>query len=208
MKLALYVDGFNLYFRLLRGQTGTKWLDLCQLARRLFPNDELVIVRYFTARIKALGDPDAPQRQLIYLRALATLPEVAVTFGYFQLMEKPRYLATPVEGLPASVRVILPEEKGSDVNLATHLLADGFRGLYEKAAVITNDADLKEPIRVVEHELGLPVTLVHPSPAPAGELRKANPSGLLKLSRSTVRQCQFPEVLEDGMGQFRKPPTW
>jgi len=41
------------------------------------------------------------------------------------------------------------EEKGSDVNLATHLLHDGFRGMFEAAVLITNDSDLTEPVRVV-----------------------------------------------------------
>lgn len=46
----VYVDGFNLYFGALKG-TPYKWLDLDALARRLAPNDDIVAVRYFTARV-------------------------------------------------------------------------------------------------------------------------------------------------------------
>ena len=34
------------------------------------------------------------------------------------------------------------EETGSDVNLATLLLEEGFEGLYDVAVVISNDSDL------------------------------------------------------------------
>lgn len=37
--------------------------------------------------------------------------------------------------------MVLPEEKGSDVNLATELLVDGFKRRFDMAAVVTNDAD-------------------------------------------------------------------
>ena len=43
--------------------------------------------------------------------------------------------------LMATVR--MREEKGSDVNVATHLLADVFTGEVEAAMVISNDSDLK-----------------------------------------------------------------
>ena len=71
-------------------------------------------------------------------------------------------LVAPPPGGPRTVEVIKTEEKGSDVNLATHLLADAFRHDCEAAVVITNDSDLAEPIRVVRHELGLPVGVVNP----------------------------------------------
>ena len=74
------------------------------------------------------------------------------------------------------------------MNLATELLVDAFNGRFNTAAAVTNDADLAELIRVVEHGLGLPVRVVHPTRWPAGELRKVNPSNILWLSVSTVRQ--------------------
>ena len=44
------------------------------------------------------------------------------------------------------------EEKGSDVNLAVHLLNDAWRGLFDAAVVISNDTDLVTPIRMVTME--------------------------------------------------------
>lgn len=196
MRVRLYVDGFNLYYRLLKGNPGTKWLDLNALGDRLFPSEEIVGIRYFTALIKPLDDPRAPARQQVYLRALGTLANCTIHYGYFQLEAKRRVLKDPIPGLSRTVEVVLPEEKGSDVNLATELLVDAFKGRFDMAAVLTNDADLAAPIRVMEHDLGLPVTVVHPTRWPAGELRKVNPSNIMRLSVSTVRQCQFPQSAE------------
>ena len=70
----LYVDGFNLYYRALR-DTPFRWLDLRQLGETLFPEDTVNSICYFTARLHARPDnPNQPRRQLIYLRALDTLP--------------------------------------------------------------------------------------------------------------------------------------
>lgn len=54
------------------------------------------------------------------------------------------------------------EEKGSDVNLAAHLLNDAWKGAFEAAAVFSNDTDLVEPIRMVAVERKLPVFAVCP----------------------------------------------
>jgi hypothetical protein len=52
------------------------------------------------------------------------------------------------------VSIIEEEEKGSDVNLASYLLVDGFAGEYDIAIVVSNDSDLAEPIRLVRSILG------------------------------------------------------
>lgn len=52
MKLNVYIDGFNLYYDSLKG-TADKWLDLTALCRVSFPEDEIGLVRYFTAQIPA-----------------------------------------------------------------------------------------------------------------------------------------------------------
>ena len=70
----VYIDGFNLYYRALK-DTPFRWLDLRKLAETVFPQDDIHRVCYFTARLDARpGNPNQPRRQLVYLRALATLP--------------------------------------------------------------------------------------------------------------------------------------
>ena len=85
MRTFVYVDGFNLYYRALKG-TSWKWLDLVALFTRVLqPQHRILTVKYFTARVSATPtDPSKPQRQDIYLRALQHhLPEVEVYYGHF-----------------------------------------------------------------------------------------------------------------------------
>jgi hypothetical protein len=63
MRVCVYVDGFNLYYRALKSSRH-KWLNLVKLSKRLLdPADAIEMVRYFTARVSPrAGDPDAPNR--------------------------------------------------------------------------------------------------------------------------------------------------
>jgi len=74
MKTIVYVDGFNLYYGSLRG-TPCKWLNLQRLGELLLPQNGIIAIKYFTAKVSARPhDPDQPIRQQTYLRALHTLP--------------------------------------------------------------------------------------------------------------------------------------
>lgn len=85
-RLAVYVDGFNVYYGI-RG-TPYRWLDLGRLSGLLVPNVELVRIRYFTARItNRPDDPAQAQRQDTYLRALRTLPNLTIHEGRFLASE-------------------------------------------------------------------------------------------------------------------------
>ena len=164
MITSLYIDGFNLYYRALK-DTSFRWLDLRKLAETLFPQNEINRVCYFTARLDVRpGNPGQAQRQLIYLRALETLPGFDAYYGVFRSGVKRRPLAEAVPGLPTHVLVRDSEEKGSDVNLATRLLVDGFNREYEQAVIVSNDADFAGAMRYVRDVLGLRVTLVNPDP--------------------------------------------
>ena len=205
----LYIDGFNLYYRALK-DTPFRWLDLWKLAETLFPSDSIHRVCYFTARLDARpGNLNQPRRQLVYLRALTTLPGFDVHYGVFRSGVKRRPLVEPVPGLPAHVLVRDSEEKGSDVNLATRLLVDGFNGEYEQAVVVSNDADFAAAMRYVRDDLGLRVTLVNPDPRNASPRQLADAATYVKrLWKSHLRRSLFPDTLTDGIGTITKPAGW
>lgn len=48
------------------------------------------------------------------------------------------------------------EEKGADVNVATHLMIDVLDGRVDAVMVISNDSDLSLPIRSARHTAGIP----------------------------------------------------
>jgi hypothetical protein len=63
---------------------------------------------------------------------------------------------------PNTVEVIKREEKGSDVNLATYLVADAFRNDADTFVAVTNDSDLMKPLHLVKHELGKDIGILNP----------------------------------------------
>ncbi len=205
----LYIDGFNLYYRALK-DTPFRWLDLWKLAESLFHQDYIHRVCYFTARLDVRpGNPGQAQRQLIYLRALATLPGLDAYYGVFRSGLKRRPLAEQVPGLPSHVLVRDSEEKGSDVNLATRLLVDGFNGEYEQAVVVSNDADFAGAMRYVRDNLGLRITLVNPDSRNASPRQLADAATYVKrLWKSHLRRSLFPDTLTDEVGVITRPEGW
>lgn len=204
----VYIDGFNLYHRALRG-TPFRWLDLWRLSENLFPQDSIQSVGYFTARIiPRPNNPSQPQRQQAYLRALATLPGLRIYYGTFRDRTKVRPLANPGAGLPDFVTILDTEEKGTDVNLAMQLLVDGFTGAYEQAVVVTNDSDLAGPVRYVRDELKLRTVVVNPSQDHTPKELVTAATYIKRLRRSHLRRSLFPAALSDAQGVITKPPGW
>jgi hypothetical protein len=103
------------------------------------------------------------------------------------------------------------EEKGTDVNLATYLLMDGYEKEYEQALVISNDADLALPISIVRDRLQRPIGIVNPNTNPKEgmpkELRDAA-TFERRIYKSVLMKCQFPPTLQDTIGIITKPSTW
>ncbi len=207
MATNVYVDAFNLYYGSLKG-TPYRWLDLGALCARLLPKDRINRIRYFTATVSARPDnPDAPQRQQVYLRALETTPGLSIHYGHYLTHVTRMPLANPRPGGARTVEVVKTEEKGSDVNLATYLLLDAFQRDCEVAVVISNDSDLKLPIEIAQRELGIRVGVVNPHP-PARRSRALQPTFFKQLRTSALGACQFSDVLADAKGEIRKPQRW
>lgn len=207
MSTIVYIDGFNLYYGALKGSP-YKWLDLEALCQRLLPKDEIRQIRYFTARISARpDDPQQPQRQQTYLRALNALQTVSVHYGHFLTHSVRMPLSNPAPGGPRTAEVLKTEEKGSDVNLASHLLLDGFKGNCDVAVVVSNDSDLRVPIRIAEQELGVKVGIINPQ-HPKHRSRALVGTFFKQLRPSVLGQCQLPKSMRDADGEFRKPESW
>lgn len=213
----VYIDGFNLYYRALKN-TAHKWLNIAALADAVMPSSTQVdAVHYYAARVSGRTDPTAPARQHAYLRAIATLPRVDMTFGNFLVSKKWSGLVQPPTFRPVYqppqgtaldvVFVYKTEEKGSDVNLGVHLVRDAALGRFDMAGVLTNDTDLCEPIRIVTQEFGLPVILLSPTSKPATSLVQVASS--VRHIAPYLGPCQMPNPVIDAVGrQVFKPAGW
>jgi hypothetical protein len=225
----VYVDGFNLFYSSLHDAPEYRWLDLGKLARILLPASDILLIRYFTAPIRArLAGPESVSRQQAYWRTLRTIPHLVRHGGQFQVNRATRDLVDPPATGPRRVFVCDAKEKGSDVNLATHLLVDGFLDRYDVAAVISNDSDLAPPVQMVRDVLRKAVGVIIPLPVkerrahpetepgeedvadvrrPSRRLREAA-SFVKTIRESALAQAQFPDVVTDRKGRIVRPAAW
>jgi len=204
----VYVDGFNLYYGALKG-TPYRWLDIKALVEKLLhPGHAVTSLKYFTARVSGTpANPNAALRQDSYLRAIEAACGAEVYYGHF-LTHRKKCRRADGKGM---VEVFDTSEKGSDVNLATHLVADAFRSSFDVAVVITNDSDLCEPIRIVAHELrrkvGVFMPLAAPGRRPSVALKKV--ATFTKPIRSGACQaCQLPDWVTIDGPPLHRPAEW
>lgn len=209
MRTRVYVDGYNLYYACLR-RSAFKWLNIHDLAVRLLPRNRIDKTHYFTAKVSARPhDPDQPQRQQTYFRALQTVPEIEIHLGHFLTHEinMPDAAAWRA-GRYRPVRVIKTEEKGSDVNLATTLLMDAFDDLFDVAVIISNDSDLKEPISQVRRRFGKTIGILAPEGARISRAILPLADFIKHIRPGALANSQFASRMSDRVGQFQKPAGW
>lgn len=193
----VYIDGFNLYYGELKG-TSYKWLDLQRFFSNLMgPRHEVTRIKYFTARvIPTQADPQINNRQDAYFQALeAFCPLVEIYLGHFL---RHSVTARNVNPPPDMVRVWKTEEKGSDVNLAVHVLNDAWLNAYQCAVIVSNDSDLAASLKMVKQQ-GKLIGLVTPWGAQTGNLA------------STSCPCRFSETysqMDAAAKSATRPDTW
>ncbi len=98
------------------------------------------------------------------------------------------------------------EEKGSDVNLASHFLNDAWKGSFDAAAVISNDTDLVTPIQMVAEDQGKPVFIVCPGRWQVAHRLREAATYVRHIREPMLIAAQFPETLADTT--LAKPPNW
>jgi uncharacterized LabA/DUF88 family protein len=190
-------------------------------------------VVYCTARVSGIEDRSSPADQNVYLRALWLHGSVdEIVLGTFVTRAKVAPLAErdargrtrlARSGRPLQVRdargadmprstfmvsYLAREEKGTDVNLATHLLVNVLARSVDAAVVISNDSDLELPIRVARERV--PVGVVNPGTGrPAGKLHGQPFEGVgnhwwKRIDDHAYRAHQLPQRI----GALCRPAGW
>lgn len=207
MRTSVYIDGFNLYYRALKG-TPYKWLDLKKLASNLLqPQHQITNIKYFTAIVSGRIDPHQPNRQKTYIRALEKfIPEFSVHYGHF-LSHEVFMPEAPISSPVSFAKVYKTEEKGSDVNLAIHLLNDAWLNKYDCAVIISNDSDLAEALRLVRSQNGKTIGLLSPliKGHPSRELQKYA-HFVKRIRMGVLKRSQLPPTIPNTT--IYKPNNW
>lgn len=192
-------------------------------------------VVYCTAVIDAASNPSGFADQDVYLKALVAAGSVDhIAYGRYVTRVKYAPLAVKAQSRTGSPELVHPqwpimvqdghgnimpdatfmvsyahrEEKGSDVNVASHLLVDVLTDRVDAAVVISNDSDLEFPISFARTRV--PVGLVNPSGSYlAGALRGQPTDGVgnhwwVRLAASDLKASQ----LIDPVGAYARPAGW
>lgn len=185
------MDGFNFYYGEARG-TPWKWLNPVALFQKVLgPQNKLVKVKYFTARVQpSPSDPNVSVRQ---------------DYGHFL---RYRISMEHAHLPPASAEVWKNGEKGSDVNLAPHVLNDTWLGAYDCAVIVSNDSDLAESLRLVKTQNHKLIGLVTSSAPKRKTSRQLNRhADFVKPIRTwMMRTSQLPDPVPGTT--IHKPANW
>jgi hypothetical protein len=221
-----------------RGKPGWRWLDIRALAttliasRRNWADARVKRIVYCTARVDALASTSGRADQNVYLRALLATGSVDhVEYGQFvSRVKRSRPAVKDARGRPVIVRPdwlhvydafdneepdakllvshAVLEEKGSDVNLASHVLIDVLRETVDAIVVITNDGDQRFPIQYVRQIV--PVGVINPTRNYlAGTLRGQPDDGVGRHWWRQLTPADFADhQLPDPADGCPKPVGW
>jgi len=194
-----YVDGFNLYFGIKSKRwNNLKWLDISDLSNNLLkPNQKLISVNYFTARVR--NSPDKEKRQNTYLEALEYFSKIRIIYGRFQ----PNVITCYSCGHSYSS----PNEKMTDVNIASRILVDAFQNKFDTAVLISGDTDLIPPIREIKSLFPQKRVIVAFPPGRQNiSLQKVAHASFI-IGRKKLLDSQLPDEVPKPDGYVLKRPT-
>lgn len=202
-RVAVYIDGFNLYFGIRASGLGKYlWLDLCAFSNSLLKDRQrLVAVKYFTARI---ARPESKRlRQNTYLDALATLDGglFSIAYGNYQQNQ------TTCSQCGQSYDV--PSEKQTDVNIAVGMLTDAFRDSFDIALLVSADSDLCPVVTAIRALYPTKQVIAMFPPSRASKELAGAASACFNIGKAKLSQNQFPDVIRLSHGfELRKPGLW
>ncbi len=200
-RIIVYIDGFNLYFGL-REQQWRKfmWLDLPKFAAGLtLPGQTLVTTKYFTSRVS--GHVGKQKRQSSYLDALDTLPGLQIFYGQYQSHEE--------QCQKCGFRVLVPNEKKTDVNIATEMMTDAFQDNCDTLILVSADSDLTGPLEAISKLFpDKSLVVAFPPKRFSVELQKLA-TGCLYLKQGKFQNCQLSDKVKTKSGfVVERPEKW
>jgi 6-hydroxy-3-succinoylpyridine 3-monooxygenase len=208
-RAVVYVDGFNLYFGVLKERPATKWLDLQSFMDFLRVDEDVTGIRYFTALVHPHKHTSPTRdRQKRYHQALGSCKRVEVIHGAYQLREV-NCRARCRETYEA------PEEKKTDVGIAVRMISDVIDGHLDRLILISGDSDLEPAVAWIRKRYpAIRITVYLPQsprdPSPRRNDRYRNMGvDVRHLPTAEIHRFQFPDTVELGSGRrVERPPEW
>jgi uncharacterized LabA/DUF88 family protein len=130
-RLAIYIDGSNLYHSLL-DLLGHAKIDFGDLVEKLSIGYELYRTYYYNAQINQQADPSGYKSQQKFLSALRALPFFELRLGVLR------------------ARGNTWIEEGIDVKVAVDMIGMAYQDQYDVAMLVSGDGDYVDCVRAVK----------------------------------------------------------
>ena len=149
-RVIIMVDGYNLYHGIEKIKTSSgdtrhdlKWVSLPKLMHQFIDpaHHEIVEIKYFSAYTN--WKADAKNRHRAYVAALKN-DGVTVIMGQFR--KRMRWCPN------CESRFGGHEEKQTDVNIATEMMAAGYEDKFDELFLVSGDTDMVGPIRFLQEK--------------------------------------------------------
>ena len=140
-RVMIFIDGSNLYHSLKKNFNTSK-INFEKFCTHLAGKGDLITINYYTAPVHQKDDPQAYQSQQKFLANLAKVKRLKISFGRLEKRENNHKV-----------------EKGVDVKLVVDLMKNAFEKKFDKAILVSNDADFVPAVEEVQM-LGKKVTNV------------------------------------------------
>lgn len=212
-RVICYIDGYNLYFGLrekIHAQTSNGqhpnlhwkrylWLDVVKLSESLLqPNQVLLRTKYFTSRIR--GKPESEKRQSLFLEAAYSLPNIKIFFGTFHPDLK--------ECRHCKKTGFHPQEKKTDVNIATQILHDAIFNNFDTAFLITGDSDQVPTIEMTRSIFRKRIVVFFPPRRHSADLQGVA-TAVYRIGEAKFLQSLLPEKVKLPSGKIIEcPEKW
>ena len=201
-RVIVYVDGFNFYYGL-RENNWKKyyWLDMVKFCE-LFMNttQELIKVKYFSA---PAYNTSKEKRQSAFFSANKSNNKFELVLG--------SYILKSINCQHCTKNFDVPEEKKTDVNIATHLISDFIHNECDVSILVSGDSDLTPPIEFIKnHKKNHIITVFFPPNRQGQHLKSIAHNNLYLIKyKQRFKECQFPDKFELPSGYIlNRPEKW
>lgn len=219
----MYIDGFNLYFGLLKAHPECRWLDIEAFVKHLVnenePSANVISIKYFTARIKRRLSPrgaDSQKAQNTYLQAIRThSPIIEIIEGKYFIVPGCYFEDNKPIDFGRKHQVLRPEEKRTDVNIALHMLADATDQKCEQQVLLSNDSDCAPILEMInKRHPDISLGVIPPIEATDTERKGSKDISAAAnwvrepIQKSLLLKFQLPEKVQNRKRALRRPEHW
>lgn len=186
-----------------------------KFARNITPtHGVLVSAKYFTSKLKGFStNPEKLRRQSQFLRAVQTLsPNVITIEGNYQSFQSHcKHCDNFINCSHCRTPHVRPNEKKTDVNIATSMLVDAFEDNCDVQILVSGDSDYEFPLQELRRLFPQKELIVAFPPKRRNNKLAGDDkcNSFFDIREEAFSYSQFPDrILIDGKKPIEKPTEW